>query len=269
MAQVPDVADHEALRLLLLAVDEGASWPVGDPDVTAEVAGRFEGYVERRRGGEPLQYIEETVQFGPLELHIDSRALIPRPETERLWELAVDLVKGLDEPTIIDVGTGSGNLALAMKWIRPDSIVIGCDLSCDALDLARENAARLGLAVDFLIGDLLDPLPTSLRGEVDLIVSNPPYVARSEYEGLAAEVREHEPMEALVADTDGLGILNRIAVGAADWLRPGAAIICEIGETQGLACLDLFSGYSPRIEEDLTGRDRFVVGSAPMASDVH
>ncbi len=269
LAEVPDLADHEVRRLVLLAADAGAVWLVGDPVVAEVVADRFRGYVRRRRRGEPLQYIEGTVQFGPIVLQIDARALIPRPETERLWELAVGLVADINEPKIVDVCTGSGNLALAMKWVRPDSSVIGCDLSREALELAVGNAARLDLAVGFVAGDLLGALPNSLRGQVDLIVSNPPYIAESEFELLPPEVRDHEPTEALVAKDNGLEILGRIAAEAGDWLRPGAAIICEIGESQGTACLEIFRLFDPKIEKDLTGRDRFVVGCAPMRVELH
>ena len=267
LAEVPDLAGHEARRLLLLAADAGLTWLLGDPMVTRQTSDRFRALAERRRQGEPLQYIEGTVQFGPIELLSDPRALIPRPETERLWEIAVDLVAGHERPRIVDLCTGSGNLALAMKHIRPDAIVVGCDISADALELANANAHRLGLDVSFCEGDLFAPLPMDFVGAVDLIVSNPPYVATAD--PLPAEVRDYEPLGALLAADNGTAILRRIATEAIEWLRPGGVIVCEIGESQGEECQSLFATYSPEIELDLAGRDRFIVGRCPMDRDVH
>lgn len=269
LAEVPDVMDHEVQRLILTAAATDPSWLVGDPEVDADVATRFREMVERRRCGEPLQYIEGTVQFGPIELLTDSRALIPRPETERLYEIAAAAVAGIIQPTIVDLCTGSGNLALALKHAHPDASVTGCDQSASALSLAKENARRLGLDVRFVHGDLFDALPAELAGRVDLIASNPPYVAPGEFEALPTEVRDHEPRQALVAEHEGLEILSRIASQASRWLAPEGIIICEIGETQGAACVDLFSALHPQIESDLVGRDRFVVGRAPMCPNLH
>lgn len=269
LAEVPDVRGHEVQRLILAAAAKDRSWLVGDPEVDADVVARFREMVERRRCGEPLQYIEGTTQFGPIELLTDSRALIPRPETERLYEIAADAVTGIIQPTIVDLCTGSGNLALALKHAHSDASVTGCDQSAAALSLAEENARRLGLDVRFAHGDLFDALPVELAGRVDLIVSNPPYVAPGEFEALPTEVRDHEPRQALVAENEGLEILSRIASQAPRWLAPEAVIICEIGETQGAACVDLFSALHPQIESDLVGRDRFVVGRAPMRPNVH
>jgi len=258
---------HEARRLLLLALDSDATALVSNPDVPDELTRRFRESVERRTRGEPLQYIEGTVHFGPLIMRSDRRALIPRPETEQLWEMATALAEDAD--AIVDLCTGSGNLALALKAAFGNATVIATDTSPAALSLAREIASELGLAVDFLEGDLLDPLPVTLRRSVDLIVSNPPYVALGDWDSLPAEVRDHEPKEALVAGEDGLDVLRRIADEAALWLRPGGAIICEIGAEQGEACRELFAAYSPDILQDLSGRDRFVLGRAPMPIYLH
>ncbi len=269
LAEVPDLAGHEARRLVLFAAQQELTWMVGDPEVDADTTARFRSAVARRRRGEPLQYIEGTAQFGPIELLVDSRALIPRPETERLWEIAVDLIKDRKQPVVVDLCTGSGNLALALKYARADASVVACDVSPEAISLAAENAARLGLEVLLFRGDLFGAIPGELRGGLDLIVSNPPYVARSEFEVLPEEVKNHEPTTALVAAEGGLAVLSRIAEEAASWLRPGGVVICEIGETQGERCRHIFSSLQPQIEPDLAGRDRFVVGSAPMRPDVH
>lgn len=269
MAEVPDLADHEVRRLIQLATGLGPSATLGDPWVPDELVVRFFGLVERRRRREPLQYIEGTIQFGPIQLRIDGRALIPRPETERLWEISSLLIEGVEVPYIVDLCTGSGNLALAHKHHRPNATVVGVDLSRDAIALAADNAAALGLEVTFARGDLFAALPEELSGKVDLLVSNPPYIATNEVAELPTEIRNYEPETALVAGPDGTEVLARIAADACAWLRPGGWMVCEIGETQGEACLRLFAALSPRIETDLTGRPRFVVGRAPQLHNVH
>ena len=125
-----------------------------------------------------------------------------------------------------------------------DASVLGCDISAQAISLATENAARLGLEVSIVRGDLFGAIPAELKRSVDLIVSNPPYVATGEFEALPEEVKNHEPRTALVAAEDGFAVLSRIAEEAPNWLRPGGAIICEIGETQGDECRRLFSNCS-------------------------
>ena len=267
LSEVPDLADHEARRLINAATGLRAAGLLGDPVVSSEAAARFRGFVERRRRGEPLQYIEGSVQFGPIELLADRRALIPRPETERLWEIASSLIADVADPVIVDLCTGSGNLALAHKHDRPEAGVIGVDASPLAIDLAQENADRLGLEVQFFVGDLFAPLPPGVRGTVDLLVSNPPYVAAGET--LPAEVVDHEPPLALVSGPSGTEVLARIAAGLRTWLRPGGCVVCEIGETQGAECLRLFAEFDPRIEPDLAGRPRFVIGRAPLVPIVH
>jgi len=237
-------------RAALLAV------PVTAPEEQA----RLDSLIGRRLDGEPLQYLEGTVPFGPVEVRVDRRALIPRPETEQLWELAVGLLGQAGPGTpLVDVGTGSGALALALRAAFPTAPVYGIDLSSTALDLARENAAVNGLEVTFLEGDLLGPLPEGLRGRVEMIVSNPPYLSDAEWEALPGEIRLHEPREALVAGPEGTEVLARLAAEAYWWLGIGGRLICEIGETQGEAVLGLFGEYECEVRADLAGRPRFVV----------
>ena len=149
---------------------------------------------------------------------------------------------------------------MACKATYPEARVFATDISTDALALARANAADLGLGVTFLEGDLFGPLPAWLHGSVDLLVANPPYVAAAESAALPKEIRNFEPMEALVAGELGTEVLARIAAAGARWLAPRGVIACEIGESQGADCLDLFAAYDPRIECDLAGRDRYVLG---------
>ncbi len=269
LKEAGDLEPHEAVRLLLAATGNNRNWMLGDPLVAEPDVNRFRLLVTRRRSGEPLQYIEESVQFGPIELYVDDRVLIPRPETERLLELALGELEGRPDPMVLDLCTGSGNLALALKHAIAAASVVAVDLSPNALAVAIDNGVRLGLDVTFHRGDLFSPLPVDLAGSFDLIVSNPPYVSTGEYADLPAEVAAFEPATALVAGRDGLDVLRRIAAEAIGWMRPGAAIICEIGETQGDACRELFADYRAGIVQDLTGRDRFVRGYAPMPGDVH
>jgi len=253
--------EHEAERLLAAVSGRSRSEVVLGGAVEPEQATRFEMLAARRRGGEPLQYLEGTVQFGPLELLIDDRALIPRPETESLWEEAVSSLGEAGPGTVIvDLGTGSGCLALALKYAFPRAQVFGVDSSAAALSLAKENAARTGLDVTFLQGDLFDALSPKLRGRIDLLISNPPYVAEAEWGHLPPDVRDHEPRSALVAGPDGDEVLSRIADEAYWWLGVGGWVLCEVGETQGERAGELFSGLDREVRRDLAGRDRFLVG---------
>jgi release factor glutamine methyltransferase len=213
--------------------------------------------VSRRLAGEPLQYLEGTAPFGPFDLAVDERVLVPRPETEGLWELAQGLV---DDPVVIvDLCTGSGALAIALYSSFPQARVIGTDISAAALAVARANGARLASDVEWSQGDLFDALDPTLARRVDLIVSNPPYVATSEWGRLPADVRR-EPRKALVAGPTGLEVLRRIATESPGWLAAGGRVVCEIGESQAEAVRELFAGFA-RVEiyRDLAGRDRYVV----------
>lgn len=220
---------------------------------------RFAALVALRLRGHPLQYLEGTAAFGPLDLAVDDRVLIPRPETEQLWEMACRLVP--HPRVVLDLGTGSGALALAFAHRFPAARVVAVDASPGALEVASANGDRLGLAVEWLAGDLFDPLPAELEGAVDLLVSNPPYVAEAEWPDLPTDVR-HEPRQALVAGPRGTEVLERIAAAAPRWLAPGGWLACEIGETQGGWAREAFSAglVDVEVRPDLTGRDRFVVG---------
>ncbi|MEA2010460.1 MAG: HemK/PrmC family methyltransferase, partial [Actinomycetota bacterium] len=149
------------------------------------------------------------------------------------------------------------------KHTFPDAAVYATDISPDAVDLARANATQAGLDVTILLGDLFEPLPDHLRGQVDLIVSNPPYLAEDELVDLPIDVRDHEPTVALVAGPIGDEVLARIAETASEWLRPGGVVVCEISEFHGSVVADHFAGLGGEIRRDLSGKDRFVIGAAP------
>jgi release factor glutamine methyltransferase len=241
---------HEARRL----------WAVAERSEAPEV--EFRRLERRRQEGEPLQYLEGTAAFGPLDLIVDERVLIPRPETEGLWELAASLV---GEPrVIVDLGTGSGALAIAMAKTFPEASVYAVDMSRPALEVARLNGERLDVDVTWIEGDLWSALGRDLIGRVDLVVSNPPYLAQHEMADLPEDVRK-EPELALVAGPTGNEVLEIIAGEAPLWLRSGGWIACEIDERRGNACHAMFGHNLTEVEirQDLTGRDRYVIGMRP------
>ncbi len=214
--------------------------------------------VKRRGNREPLQYIMGEVEFAGLKLKVDRRALIPRPETEHLIEL---LAKELAAPParILDLGTGSGAIALALAKKYPAAQVTGVDKSAEALALARENAALAGLAdrVTFLESDWFSALPASAK--FPLIVANPPYLTEDEVREAQPEVKDHEPVAALTPGKDGISDLIRIITEAPRHLEPSGLLACETGIAQHRQLQELaaLSGYKQtKSLPDLTGRDR-------------
>lgn len=256
--------EHEAARLLQKATGRTRTELARERAIDREDAARFTQLAARRLQGEPLQYIEGSSQFGPIEVAVDPRVLIPRPETEQLWELLVARLSGSNPQIIVDLGTGSANLAIALKHSFPGARVYAVDISPDAVAVARENVKASGLDVAVHHGDLFAALPNSLAGRIDLIVSNPPYIACDERETLPAEVRDHEPAIALYGGEDGLDVLRRIITATPDWLRPGGVLACEIGSGQRSAVAKLASDLESTIVQDLSGRDRFLIAQKGM-----
>ncbi len=226
---------------------------------------RFAESVRRRATGEPLQYVIGHWPFRSLELLVDPRALIPRPETEEVAGVAIDIVRecATSEPLVVDLGVGSGALALAIAHEMPGCQVWGVERSCQSLALAIENRQRTSLEnVQFLEGSWFAPLPSDLRGRVDLVVSNPPYVATSDV--LDATVVEWEPSDALFAGVDGLDDVRHIVTQSQSWLGPKGALVMEIGSSQGGAVRELAhdAGFNHvAIRRDLAGLDRILVAS--------
>ena len=259
-AGVPDPrVDAEILVAEAHGVSRSALF-VPDGELSAAALARLEELVARRRRREPLQYVLGEWGFRRLTLTVDRRALIPRPETEVLVERCLALVAEIAEPLILDVGVGSGAIALALADERPDARITAVDASADALSLARENAERTGLAgrVELVQGDLF----AGLAGPFDLVVSNPPYVAESELATLEPEVRDWEPREALV----GEGITDAIAAAARDLLASGGAVVLETagGKAGEVAALLRRLGYAEtRVTPDLTGIERIAEGRLP------
>lgn len=214
-----------------------------------------EELARRRQEGEPLQYLEGTAAFLDLDLVVDGRVLVPRPETEGLVELAASLRSRPE--VIVDLGTGSGALAIALARRYPAADVHGTDISPDALEVACQNIEAHAPGVRLHRGDLFEALPVGLVGAVDLLVSNPPYVAAAEWPRLPADVR-HEPRAALVAGERGTEVLERIAEGSGKWVRSGGYVVCEIGETQGVEVEAAFGRLGrTRVERDLAGKVRY------------
>jgi len=212
--------------------------------------------VERRAAREPLAYVLGEWGFRRLTLRSDARALVPRPETEQVVERCLALLRDAASPRILDVGTGTGAIALALKDERPDASIVALDASADALALARENAELTGLDVELLHANLHDGLPA---GPFDLVVSNPPYVLPEEMEALDPEVRDWEPRAALVDEGQTAALVH----AALAVLAPGGHLVLEVhAEGAGDAArLVQSAGYSEvRITKDLAGRDRVVEG---------
>ncbi len=210
----------------------------------------LERVLVRREGGEPLAYIERVRGFYGLDLACGPGVLVPRPETETLVDVALELIDGVTKPVVVDLGTGTGAIALAIASHRPDAEIVATDISDDALSYARANANALGSDVWFASGDLFDAVPDELRGRVDLLVSNPPYV-RAGTE-LPPDVRAEPPI-ALFAGPDGTDVLERIVSGAPAWMKPGGAIVLEIGDGSQAS---MVTGGEVRM--DLAGRPRVV-----------
>ena len=274
-------ARHEAERILChaLGISRTALLLRVDGPVEPADAGKVAEIARRRLAGVPLQHIEGTVAFRDLVLVSDNRALIPRPETEQLVQLVVDwAARGGDAPGVrrvrrpvpvrecaLDIGTGSGAIALSLVLEGIVGRAVGVDVSELALEQAAENRARAGLD-DSVVLRRVEASPWDAVGpseSFDIIVSNPPYVTDAEMDGLPLEVREHDPRVALLGGVDGLDMAREIVLKAAERLNPGGGVFLEIGARQGPAVLRMLAAAGPwktlRLAQDLAGRDRFVV----------
>jgi release factor glutamine methyltransferase len=227
-----------------------------DRTVSEREQAALDALVARRARREPLQYILGEWGFRRLLLKVDARALIPRPETEVVVDRLLASIAGVEAPAVLDVGVGSGAIALAIADEYPGALVVGIDSSHDALALARENAARCGLDVELRHHDLFSGLPS---GPWDAVVSNPPYVPEADRHGLAPEVRDWEPAGALFGHGETAALVER----AADVLVDGGAFVVEVGDGQAEAVATTLasSGYAGiRVTRDLAGRERVVEG---------
>ena len=249
-----DTPRLDAELLLAAAMEVDRATIIADPGraLQPDAARRFQDYAARRRRREPVAYILGSKGFRSIELTVDPRVLIPRPETEHLVEAALGLPQGA---RVCDIGTGSGAIALALKSERPDLRLVATDASAGALAVARANAARLGLEVEFHHGDLL----AGVTGRIDAVVSNPPYV--EDGAELAPEIARHEPALALRAGPAGLDVIGRLlpAAGATEALM--VALEVGAGQAGAVAALTRDAGFAAvEAVRDLAGVERVVVG---------
>ena len=236
---------------------------VNKPVLTCAQQEQFESYRHRREDGEPLQYIFGTCNFMGLELAVNPAVLIPRPETEQLVDTALKYFKG---GRVLDLGTGSGNIAIALAKFVPQSQIISVDISARALEVARANARSHGVenSIEFIQGDILNEtviLSAAKNLKFDLIISNPPYIPTAQLSSLPLDVQE-EPVRALDGGEDGLNFYRIIIKYTPHLLRTGACLMMEFGDGQAEAIKKLieaehvFSGVE--IFQDLAGRDRII-----------
>ena len=238
-----------------------------DRPVLGEELDHYRDLVRRRAQGEPLQKILGETEFYSKVFKVEPGVFIPRPETERLVEEAVALLAPPDRrllaPVAVEIGCGTGIIGICLALDVPRLTVYATDVNPAAVQLTKHNAHTLGAdpRVHVLPGNRFDPLPAHLKGQVDLVVSNPPYIRAADIPGLAVEVSEHDPVEALDGGQDGLVFYRAMASGLGAWLRPGGHVAGEIGDDQGRDVEDIFSASGLediRVIRDYADRDRVV-----------
>ncbi len=236
-----------------------------DRPLSAEDLDRFRPLLRRRADREPVQYILGRAAFRELDLKVDRRVLIPRPETEVLVDEVLEWARAgaREDLSVVDLGTGSGAIALSLAAEGPFTRIVATDASADALVVAGANASAAGLEdrVEFREGSLFDALAADER--FDVVVSNPPYVTEAELETLEPEVRIWEPAQALAGGVDGMAVVRAIVEGAAGHLSPGGLLALEVGAAQASSVvgrLEVEGGYEDvRVRRDFTGRERMVL----------
>jgi release factor glutamine methyltransferase len=255
--------DAEVLLMHVSGLSRAQLVSQGEQTLPAATRERFAALIARRRAGEPVAYLTGEREFWSLPLRVTPAVLVPRPETELLVERALELIPPNAAWLVADLGTGSGAIALALAHERPKLRVIATDASGEALAVARDNAARLGLGnVEFRQGDWLAPLANE---RFDLIVSNPPYVPNDDPHWAQRDL-QFEPSLAIVGGLDGLAAIRHIAAAAHPYLRPGGWLLLEHGYDQGEAAADILraAGYTEVTGGcDLAGHERAVAGRAP------
>jgi release factor glutamine methyltransferase len=237
-----------------------------DRPLTVEERATFREAIERRATGEPLQYVTGEVPFRHLVLHVRPGVFIPRPETEVVVDTVLEHLdrSGSDHPLVADLCTGSGAIAVSIAYERVRARIQATEIVPATAEVARDNALRAGVSerVTVLDGDLFAPLPVSLRGKLDVVVSNPPYIPTADLADLPPEVAGFEPRVALDGGADGLDVLRRIAEEAVGWLRPGGVLVMETDTSCAKEAARVLSRWYEGVEvrQDLTGRDRIAMG---------
>jgi release factor glutamine methyltransferase len=253
----------ELLLAHVLGVDRVRLYTDFERPLEASELAAYRALIERRVEGEPVQYLTGRRDFYGRNFDVDARVLIPRPETELLVEAVLREVPPQGAARLLDVGTGSGCIAVTLAAERPEATVVATDIDAGCCALARTNAGRLAARVDIRQGDLFAPVES--EAPFDVVVSNPPYVRTDELAGLQPEV-QREPRLALDGGPQGTSVLSRVVESAFAHLVPGGLLALEIGEQQGTAVRDLLQarGYERvRIESDLERRDRMAFGTRP------
>lgn len=259
--------DAELLLSDLLGLPRIQLYTNFDRPLVSEELEEFRARVKRRAAGEPIAYILGSVEFWTLDLAVDPRVLIPRPDTETLVRAALDRLPLDAEGRLVDLGTGSGAVALSIASERPGLTVAATDISPDALEVAAENACRNDLAnrVAFFQADLFNGLDESWT-DLDMVVSNPPYIGERERPDLSRSVLDFEPELALFSGDDGLDLIRRLILDARDALKSGGHLLLEIGYAQGPAVASLLesAGFlQVQILKDYGDRDRVAAAVAP------
>ena len=266
--EFPEI-DADTLLAYVLSCDRTRLYTNPNNVIDATDICKYKELIYKRADHVPLQYITRRAEFMSLDFVIDERVLIPRPETEILVETVLKRAeddKFSDKRIIVmDIGTGSGNIAVSLAKYLSNAEIYTNDISQEALTLAQTNVQRHKVVdkVHLLKGDFFNIfVGYTQKKQVDFIVSNPPYISESEWSGLGPEVRDHEPWEALVGGEDGFCFYRRIIGSATDWLRPGGYLVIEIGETQANTITKLIQNelYYDQIEviKDLQGKERII-----------
>jgi len=238
-----------------------------DRPLTPDERAAFRAGIERRAAGEPLQYVTGEMPFRHLVLHVRPGVFIPRPETEVLVDAVLEFLdrSGVAEPLVVDLCTGSCAVAASVACERANARVYATEIVPETAEVARGNAERSGAGerLSVLTGDLFAPLPSELRGRIDVVVSNPPYIPTADLDALPAEVAAHEPKIALDGGADGLDVVRRIAAEAQDWLRPGGLLVLETDTSRAKEAARILSQWyeGSDVRHDLTGRDRIALGT--------
>jgi len=237
-----------------------------DRILTPQQIEKFNQFIQERIAGKPLQYIIGSTEFFGLEFKLNESVLIPRPETEILVEIIIEHIKDFPQPKIIDLGTGSGAIAISLAKNLKSCFVLATDISPDALKLAKKNAKKHKVddQIDFLCGDMFEPLRNKdIEGKINCVVSNPPYVSKEEFEHLSPEIKDYEPIMALRTDEEGTFFHKKIIEGSLAFLEKGGILALEVGLGQATKVADLIRSQkefeNTEMKKDLGGIERIVV----------
>jgi len=251
--------EYDAATLLAHVLGTSRGTVLSVPDVPADRVQAFRDLVRRRARREPLQHLTGTTGFRYVDLAVGPGVFVPRPETELLAGWAVEQARALDAPVVVDVGTGSGAIALSVAHEVPAAIVHAVEVDPGAYAWAERNLAGTGVLLT--LADMADALP-ELDGTVDVVVCNPPYIPLDAWESVAREARDHDPAAALWSGDDGLDAVRVLEATAARLLRPGGVVGAEHADAQGASAPAVFSGTGRwadvRDHRDLAGRDRYL-----------